>query len=148
MDLAWEYSVHRAGWESYLAARNSAQSAGFPEDVLESDKPDDPDWEWDRLNWRYDPIPALEKVRCPVLALFGGADRNVVPEDNLPPMRRALKKAGNRDVTLLVVPGANHGLVTVSPESVPLHRLTGIGDQGWPQVQRWLAAHLSLDGAR
>jgi pimeloyl-ACP methyl ester carboxylesterase len=56
----------------------------------------------------FDPVPVLEKVRCPVLAFFGEKDVLVPPEGNVGPMEAALKKAGNKDVTIKVLPGANH----------------------------------------
>ena len=56
----------------------------------------------------FDPVPVLEKVRCPVLAFFGEKDVLVPPVGNVGPMEAALKKAVNRDVTIKVLPGANH----------------------------------------
>jgi len=56
----------------------------------------------------HDPAPVLEKVRCPVLALFGANDLQVAPEVNAPPIERALRRGGNRDVTVRVIPRANH----------------------------------------
>ena len=99
------------------------------------------EWAWVRLNMHYDPVPALGKVRCPVLALFGGADRNVVAADNLPVMRGALERAGNPDVTLVEISGVDHGLREVSPSGapVPLHRAAA-GSAGWDTVRAWLHA--------
>jgi dienelactone hydrolase len=81
-----------------------------------------------------------------VLAVFGGADRNVDPAVNAPIMRAALSRAGNRDVTILVVPGAHHSLNVLSKEmeKVPYHRQTGFGNQGWPDVARWLRSRLPI----
>ncbi|HVT59817.1 MAG TPA: hypothetical protein VHR45_15625 [Thermoanaerobaculia bacterium] len=104
LSLAVRYSETREGWKNYAEARARAKAAKFPDDVLDSDDSNDPDWEWGRLNWRYDPIPTLEAVHQPLLALFGGSDRNVVATENLPLMRAALERAGNHDVTLIVVP--------------------------------------------
>ncbi len=39
---------------------------------------------WFRYFLSYDPAPALEKVKCPVLALFGEKDMQVSAEQNLP----------------------------------------------------------------
>jgi pimeloyl-ACP methyl ester carboxylesterase len=147
---AIDYSISRRGWDRYSALRKEAKAAGIPDDVLEDEDQKSDDWEWGRLHWRYDPIPALEKVHCPVIALFGGADRNVVVADNLPPMKAALERAGNRDVTLLVVPGAAHSLLSVptGKDAPPLHRLTGGGTQGWPDVARWLLTRVRHGGDR
>jgi dipeptidyl aminopeptidase/acylaminoacyl peptidase len=89
-------------------------------------------------------------VTVPVLALFGGADRNVTPEQNLEPMRAALERAGNHDVELVVVPDANHGLRAVrrGPDGAEVapHRQVGFGDGGWSRVERWLADRLKVRG--
>jgi pimeloyl-ACP methyl ester carboxylesterase len=142
VDAAIRYAETHRSWEEYAALRARAVAAGIPDDELESATPDDPEWKWGELNWRYDPVPTLERVKTPTLALFGAADRNVVPAENLPRMRRALERAGNRDATLIEVPGADHGLVTLPPgaSKLPFHRGSAIGNQGWPTVQRWLAA--------
>ncbi len=63
---------------------------------------------WYRYFLAYDPRPALEALTCPVLALFGEKDTQVIPGQNQPAMEKALRKAGNRDVTFKVFPGANH----------------------------------------
>jgi pimeloyl-ACP methyl ester carboxylesterase len=60
----------------------------------------------------YDPGPAWEKVRCPVLAIYGEKDMSLPAEKSLPIIWRGLKAAGNRDVTIKVFPGADHGLRT------------------------------------
>lgn len=144
LDLAVHYAETREDWGRYRTAREAAKAKGFPDDVLESDKKDDPEWEWGRANWRYDPVPALDRVKAPVLAVFGGNDRNVDPAVNVPIMRAAFERAGNRDATILVVPGANHALNVLAKADVPYHRQTGFGNQGWPDVARWLRSHLPI----
>ena len=151
--LGWRYGATAEGWEEYAAARAAAVAAGVEEGLLEAAEPAEvsPEaWSWVRLNMAYDPIPALERVTAPVLALFGGADRNVVTDENLPPMRDALARAGNRDAELVVVPGADHGLRVAPPTPpgppLPPHRQVGLGDGGWARVERWLAERLDLWG--
>ena len=63
---------------------------------------------WYRYFLAYDPRTALEQVRCPVLALNGSKDSQVSPELNLPAIEAALKKGGNKDCTVQLVPGVNH----------------------------------------
>jgi uncharacterized protein len=57
---------------------------------------------------RFDPVPALERVRIPVLALYAELDPEVPPEPNLELVSRAWARAGNTDVTVRVFPRANH----------------------------------------
>jgi pimeloyl-ACP methyl ester carboxylesterase len=56
----------------------------------------------------FDPAPALAKVKCPVLALFGERDSQVPPSLNLPPMAAALESSGNREYALVKLPSLNH----------------------------------------
>lgn len=55
-----------------------------------------------------DPREALRKTRCPVLALNGALDTQVIATQNIPPIAAALMEAGNPDVTIRVMPGLNH----------------------------------------
>lgn len=63
---------------------------------------------WFRYFVKYDPRPALRHVRVPVLALGGGKDLQVPAAQNLPEIARALKEAGDKDVTVRQMPGLNH----------------------------------------
>jgi uncharacterized protein len=55
-----------------------------------------------------DPTPALEKVKCPVLALNGAKDLQVPPKENLAAIRKALEKGGNKKGTIKELPSLNH----------------------------------------
>ncbi len=63
---------------------------------------------WMKYFMAYDPAPALEKVKCPVLLLFGGLDLQVSPAQNERPMVDALTRGGNKDFQVKVFPDANH----------------------------------------
>ncbi len=62
---------------------------------------------WFRYFVNYDPVPALKKVKCPVLALNGEHDLQV-PTENLAKIAAALEAGGNRDYELVKLPGLNH----------------------------------------
>lgn len=57
---------------------------------------------------RIDPAVALAKVKCPVLALNGSKDLQVPAAINLETIKKALIKAGNKNVTIKELPGLNH----------------------------------------
>lgn len=57
---------------------------------------------------KYNPATALEKVKCPVLALNGEKDLQVPPKEDLKAIREALAKGGNKKVTTVELPGLNH----------------------------------------
>jgi len=63
---------------------------------------------WFRFFLTYDPATALRKVTCPVLAINGSLDKQVLPTQNLPPIREALKQASNQHVEVDELPGLNH----------------------------------------
>ena len=63
---------------------------------------------WFRYFLTYDPATALRKVTCPVLAINGSLDKQVLPSQNLPPIRKALADAGNQHVEIDEMPGLNH----------------------------------------
>src|SRR5262249_18344424 len=63
---------------------------------------------WFRFYLDYDPLPALGKVKCPVLALTGDHDVQVPSHDTLPLIEKALKDGGNKDELVKEMPGLNH----------------------------------------
>ena len=66
------------------------------------------DTPWFRYFAVYDPVPALEKTTCPALVLIGARDLQVDPKLNLPPIKAALTKAGNKDFTVTQLDSLNH----------------------------------------
>jgi len=65
---------------------------------------------WDR-SFSYDPVPALERVTCPTVFIFGGVDSNVPVDASIPIIKRAMETAGNHDYTIRVFPNGRHDLI-------------------------------------
>jgi hypothetical protein len=63
---------------------------------------------WMRFFLAYDPGPTLAKLNCPVLAINGAKDFQVVAEQNIPAIEKALKDGGNKQFTTKVFPDLNH----------------------------------------
>jgi len=63
---------------------------------------------WMKFFIKYDPAPALEKVKCPVLAVNGEKDLQVPPKENLTAVKNALEKGGNKKLTTIEFPNLNH----------------------------------------
>ena len=57
---------------------------------------------------KFDPASALEKVKCPVLAINGDKDLQVPADVNLDAIKKALAKGGNSKVTAKALPNLNH----------------------------------------
>jgi len=63
---------------------------------------------WWKYFASYNPQIALQKLKCPVLAINGSSDIQVPAEANLKAIEFALKKAGNKKVTTMKFDGLNH----------------------------------------
>lgn len=57
---------------------------------------------------QYDPVPALEQVQCPVLAINGAKDLQVPSKANLDAIAQALARGGNQKATTVELPNLNH----------------------------------------
>ena len=67
-----------------------------------------------RENFFYDPIPVAERLRVPVLHLYGDADRHLSVAESVAAFRAAYARAGTKDVTIRVIAHAGHGMQKVA----------------------------------
>ena len=67
-------------------------------------------WRWAREFLFYDPVPTLERVNVPFLAVFGTLDRNTPVEDSAAVHERCFSGRPSADLTVRFFAGANHGL--------------------------------------
>lgn len=67
---------------------------------------------------KYDPAPTLKKLKCPVLAVYGELDLQVLPSQNLPVMESALKEGGVSASRAVQLPTLNHLLQTARTGAV------------------------------
>lgn len=63
---------------------------------------------WTRYFYNYTPADVYKKVKCPVLSLNGTKDTQVFAKPNQEAIREALKKARNKDYTIMEIEGQNH----------------------------------------
>lgn len=98
---------------------------------------------WTRYFVTYDPAIALRYVQCPVLALNGERDLQVPPKENLEAIAKALKAAGNKDVTVKLLPKLNHLFQTC--ETGALSEYARIEETMAPEALRliadWIVRH-------
>ena len=106
---------------------------------------------WKQLNtpWfsffgKYNPAPALQKIKCPVLAIVGARDTQVDPKLNMPVIEEALKQGGNSDYQLEVLPNLNHLFQNCQTGAVAEYaRIEETMDPGALElVSDWLAKRL------
>src|SRR5262249_17777177 len=104
-----------AGWETYATLRQRSQSRrwfNYPgTDAGGPATKGAPYWASLRLIYFYEPAPILEKLTCPMLAIFGELDTPKGVAENTANLDRALKKAGNKNYTIKVFPQAGHSLL-------------------------------------
>jgi hypothetical protein len=129
MNLIEDFAYTGKGWEALRASVLKAKQARWARFV---DLPETETYEdivWVNLN-QYDPAPDLKKIAVPFLALYGGSDYVVPPEENVTKLEQYLKEAGNRDFKILVFPNSDHGL------TIPSQLRRVAGEQ--PEKYYWL----------
>jgi pimeloyl-ACP methyl ester carboxylesterase len=96
---------------------------------------------WMRGFIALDPRPYLGRLHVPVLALNGELDRQVLPRENLPEMKKALRQ--DSDVTVREMPGLNHLFQTAKTGAVTEY--AQIDETMSPAVLKlvsdWIARH-------
>jgi len=55
-----------------------------------------------------DPVPYLEKITCPVLAIWGEKDNSIDVNQAVEAYRGALRKAGNYNFQYIIFPDTSH----------------------------------------
>ena len=101
---------------------------------------------WIRYFLAYDPLPAIRKVRQPVLILQGELDRQVTA-DQAEMLAKAARDAGNRDITSRVFPGLNHLFLpakTGAPSEYSSLSTNTIPDEVMKQLTDWLVEKLKV----
>lgn len=91
----------------------------------------------------HDPVPALKKTGCPVLALTGEKDLQVAPKENLAAIQKALQEGGNKDFQIHELAGLNH-LFQHAPTGSPTE-YGGIEETMAPEalnaISDWILKH-------
>jgi pimeloyl-ACP methyl ester carboxylesterase len=123
MELQFDAVRSKAGWEKFQAAIPAARDKRWFQHTWGGTPKDHWLWGWWQFVINHDPATVLEKVRVPVLAMWGSGDTLTVPEyirEMVAKIEESLKKGGNKDVTIKIFPGAEHDLtVKGSNEQVP-----------------------------
>jgi dipeptidyl aminopeptidase/acylaminoacyl peptidase len=75
---------------------------------FEPPAPADAYWWFSKSFGQYHPLDWWAQVRVPVLLMYGAEDRRVPAAESAERIGRALRGAGNRDVAVRILPGADH----------------------------------------
>ena len=84
--------------------------------------PENSYWTFSKVFAQYRPLESWASVRVPVLLLYGADDQRVPAKESAARIAGALRKAGNKDVTVRIFPGADHAF-RLKP-----------GPSGWPDT--------------
>lgn len=115
LDMYFQYldtGQNRSGLVERLEALEANRDSGLYElahqllRVLPSQE-NQPNWRWVA---DYDPASDIANVTCPVLLMFGDRDEEQPTEIAVKRWREGLDKAGNDALTLMIFPGAGHGI--------------------------------------
>lgn len=142
MNQKWEVARSGGkGWDKLQAATQGARTKAWLARAQPPTKLEDivPSW---KLQMGYDPMPALESVACPVLAVFGELDTSTPVAPTVASFRKGLRKAGNSDYTIKVFPNADHALLVWPKPDDQAH---------WPvlaagyldTLTTWIISHVS-----
>jgi hypothetical protein len=98
---------------------------------------------WFRFFLTYDPKPALLKLICPVLAIYGSKDLQVDPAQNMPVLEDAFKTSKHADWLVKELPGLNHLFQTAKTGAVSEYAQVEetIAPAALELIGSWVSAH-------
>jgi alpha-beta hydrolase superfamily lysophospholipase len=86
----------------------------------------------------YDPVAALEKMCCPILAIFGSDDVQVPTQASIAAYEAAFTRSGHTCHDIVVFPGADHRILVPDPTTGQPRRAPGL----FELIAVWLARTL------
>lgn len=128
------------GYEEFLKRRQAIIDSGKP-GLLSYTSRDFTSLAQMRWAWKhvltFSPLPALSRVTCPVLGVWGEADPLTDAPKAAGAMREALSKGGNRDVTVKIFPHAGHSLMETPSRK-------GMAAGVFDYLRQWLLARVTI----
>lgn len=93
----------------------------------------------------YKPVPALEKIKIPVLAYWGENDTYVPAQESIIVFKQAMTKAGNKDFTIKLIPTGRHDLIEGESGSPRIGaRLKKFPTGFWKMQTDWLLGRVKV----
>lgn len=140
------------------AAKEATESAQAEEEAEASKKEDEKDDEsvpmlaatykmfstpWFRYFLSYDPRVDLRKARCAVLAVIGEKDLQVLVDDNLPEIEKALGESPAPETRCVRMPGLNHLFQPAKSGSPQEYRVIEqtLAPEFLTLVEEWVLSH-------
>lgn len=96
---------------------------------------------WLQYFLNYEPFENLSKVKLPVLAINGSYDIQVLANENINGIDKALKKAGNKQYEVKIIPSLNHLFQTAQkPEQSYENIEESIAQIALEKISNWILA--------
>jgi len=142
--LQYDFARTGSGWDAYATAREKLVARmGAPPETAFPSTPEHPQWQVIKRTYFYDPVPTLRQLVVPTLAMWGELDNNMMADKNKPAWDAALKAAGNRDFTLVVIPKANHAMLEANVGSnAEVRSLQRFAPSYFTTISDWLAKRI------
>lgn len=103
---------------------------------------------WDR-SFSYDPVPALGRVACPTLYLYGSVDSNVPVDASVKIIKAVMKTSGNKDVVVKVISNGRHDLIEGKDGGpVEFTRMWRFAPGYWDTMSEWATSRFLKPTAR
>ncbi|MCB0277976.1 MAG: alpha/beta fold hydrolase [Calditrichaeota bacterium] len=77
---------------------------------------------WYQYFFKLNPSDYLEKIKSPLLAIYGAEDNQVTVEENLIPLYQALKRSKNKQFQLTILPDEDHFFLRFHGERLEKHK--------------------------
>jgi dienelactone hydrolase len=143
--------LSNAGWDALKAALEESKTEkwfGYARVgwmLSMATPPDGPTLKGLQATLDYDPVPVLERVQIPVLAMNAELDKAINTRVSVPIMEAALRKAGNKDFTIIVIPQAGHNfLESETGYGSEFPRLRRYASGYWDPMVIWLRKHVKV----
>lgn len=124
------------GWEQFAALIEQSRKEKWFHFVLAPRSLERLRESWDP----YDPYTDMQKIRIPVLAIFGELDTEVPSARIADVTRKALRSSGSKDYVVKVFPHANHGIMVFPEEGKPW-RFFGFAEGYVDLITDWVLKH-------
>jgi len=98
------------GWDDYWKFREALEQKGVLNFIGAPDSRDSWLWDFYRKVFDYDPVPTLQKVKCPMLIIYGELDALIPVEKSIKLTEQAFKEANKTNYSVKIFKSANHGI--------------------------------------
>jgi len=109
-DLMSNFSKTGTKWDEYISLREKYSDKGWINYLFAPTNNKQETWAWGRMNWQYNPLPALLKTKIPTLVILGENDPKVLPDVNRSIFELVFNTVNPPNSQILVIDKMDHSL--------------------------------------